>query len=47
MLKDHKPFRALGADYYEQQYRVRVLHNLNRRAAKLGFRLEPLVREVS
>jgi hypothetical protein len=47
MLKHRKPFHDFGADYYEQQYRARVLRNLNRRAAKLGFRLEPAVLEVS
>ncbi len=47
MLKYRKPFHDWGADYYEQQYRIRVLRNLNRRAAKLGFRLEPVCQEVS
>jgi len=47
MLKDRKPYHDLGADHYEQQYRARVLHNLSRRAAKLGFRLEPAVPVVS
>lgn len=42
MLKDHKPYQDVGVDYYEQQYRSRVLRNINRQAAKLGFRLEPL-----
>lgn len=41
MLKDRKPYHDLGVDYYEQQYRSRVLRNLNRQASKLGFRLEP------
>jgi transposase len=47
MLKERKPYHDFGADYYEQQYRSRVLRNLNRRAAKLGFRLEPVLQEVS
>ena len=41
MLKDHKPYHDVGAHSYEQQYRARVLRNLNRQAARLGFRLEP------
>ena len=41
MLKDRKPYHDQGVDYFEQQYRARVLRNLNRQAAKLGFRLEP------
>lgn len=43
MLKDRKPYHDGGSDYYERQYRDRVLRNLNRQAAKLGFRLEPAV----
>lgn len=43
MLKDRRPYHDVGADYYEHQYRARVLRNLNRQAAKLGFRLEPTV----
>jgi len=41
MLKDRKPYHDVGASYYEQQHRDRALRNLNRQAAKLGFRLEP------
>lgn len=41
MLKERKPYHDFGAVYYEQQYRERVLRNLNRQAARLGFRLEP------
>jgi transposase len=47
MLKERKPYHDCGADQYEQQYRARILRNLNRRAAKFGFRLEPAVPEVS
>jgi transposase len=41
MLKQRKPYHDFGAVYYEQQYRERVLRNLNRQAARLGFRLQP------
>lgn len=41
MLKDHVSYHDFGADYYEKQYRERVLQNLNRQASRLGFRLEP------
>lgn len=47
MLKYRKPYHDFGADYYEQQHRSRVLRNLNRQAAKLGFRLEPAVQTAS
>jgi transposase len=43
MLKDRKPYHDVGAYSYEQQHRDRVLRNLNRQAARLGFRLEPAV----
>jgi transposase len=47
LLKYRQPYHDFGADHYEQQYRARVLRNLNRRATKLGFRLEPLAQQVS
>jgi transposase len=47
MLKRREPYHDFGVDAYEQQYRERLLRNLNRRAAKLGFRLEPVVQAVS
>ena len=42
MLKRREPYRDPGADYYEAQYRARVVRNLQRKAAKLGMRLEPI-----
>jgi transposase len=42
MLKRREPYRDPGADYYEEQHRARVIRNLQRRAAKLGMRLEPV-----
>lgn len=42
MLKNRKSYHDLGTDYYEQQFRSRVLRNLSRQATKLGFRLEPV-----
>lgn len=47
LLKERKSYHDFGADHYEQEYRTRVLRNLNRRAAKLGFRLEPVEPTVS
>ena len=47
MLKHRQPYHDFGSDYYEQQYRARLIRNLNRRAAKLGLRLEPAVPAVS
>ncbi len=42
MLKRREPYQDLGADYYDQQYQDRVVRQLTYRAAKLGFRLEPI-----
>jgi transposase len=42
MLKRREPYQDPGADYYDQQYQARVLRHLTHRAAKLGFKLEPL-----
>jgi transposase len=47
MLKDRKPYHNFGADFYEQQFRARMLRNLNRQAARMGFRLEPAAQSVS
>ena len=42
MLKNRQPYRDPGAYYYEEQYRVRAIRNLQRRASKLGMILEPV-----
>lgn len=47
MLKERKPYHDFGADFYEQQFRARVIRNLSRQAAKMGFRLEPAAQSVS
>lgn len=41
MLKYNRVYHDPGAGYYEEQHRKRAVHNLKRRAARLGFRLEP------
>jgi hypothetical protein len=41
MLKTGLAYQELGADHYDRRYRHRVLSNLQRRAAELGFRLAP------
>ena len=47
MLKYRESYQDFGSDFYEQQYRSRVVRNLTRQAKKLGFRLEPVVSSVS
>ena len=42
MLKNKQPYFDPGADYYDEQYRARVIRSLQRRASKLGMRLEPV-----
>lgn len=42
MLKNRQPYHDPGAYYYEEQYRLRTIRNLQRRASKLGMRLEPV-----
>ena len=42
MLKYGGEYRDAGAEYYEQQYRDRVLRNLQRQAKNLGFELTEL-----
>lgn len=37
-----KAYVDLGADHYEEQYRQRVVKNLQRRAAEFGFTLQPV-----
>lgn len=42
MLTKGTEFVDQGQDYYEERYRQRVVHHLNRRAAALGFTLTPI-----
>jgi transposase len=42
MLKYRRAYVDLGEAYYEQQNRERALRNLQRRAAQMGMRLEPV-----
>jgi len=39
MLRDHVGYTETGAEYYEEQYKNRVLKNLKKQAEKLGFAL--------
>ena len=41
VLKHREDYVDPGSGHYEQQYRQRTIRNLTRKAAKLGFRLEP------
>jgi len=42
MLTKGTEYVDRGQDYYEESYRQRVVHHLNRRAAALGFTLTPI-----
>ena len=41
MIKNGTEYVDQGQDYYEQQYRERVMKNIKKRAASLGFELVP------
>jgi hypothetical protein len=41
MLRDRTPYQDAGIHSYEQKSRERMVRNLNRQAARLGFRLQP------
>jgi len=41
MLKYRREYCDPGFDYYERQYQERVIRNLRRKAAQLGYSLEP------
>lgn len=37
LLKNGTKYVDAGQDYYEEQYRQRVIYNLKRRAKQMGF----------
>jgi len=39
MIKDGRPYKDLGKDYYESRYKQRVIENLKRRAKQFGCQL--------
>jgi transposase len=43
MLKDKTAYVDRGADYYEEKYRAQAIKNLERKAAKLGMKVVPVV----
>ena len=43
MLTKGQEYTDQGQAYYEERYRQRVLHNLNRRAQQLGMTLVPTI----
>jgi transposase len=47
LLKYKEEYHDPGQDYYEQQYRERVIRNLKRRAKELGWDLVPQPQSVS
>lgn len=42
MIKNHAEYNEVGQDYYEKQYRERIIKNLNSRAKTLGFELKEI-----
>jgi hypothetical protein len=45
-LRHGMRYRDPGADHYEQQYRCRVLANLQRRAKSLGYVLQAIPGDI-
>ena len=41
VLRTHTPYADLGVDHFDQTYRARVVQSLSRRAAALGYSLQP------
>lgn len=41
MLRDGQPYVDRGAEYYDARYRERVIKNLQRKAASMGFQMTP------
>lgn len=41
MMKNKTPYRDLGANYYEERYRQRLLKSLKKKASLLGLQLMP------
>lgn len=47
MLTKGTPYVDAGQEYYEQRYRVRVIHNLKRKAQELGYELVAIPKEAA
>lgn len=49
MIKQQLEYQDIGADYYDKQYKERILKNIHKKALALGFQLlpiQPLIGEV-
>jgi transposase len=46
MIKFGKDYKDPGADYYEEQYRGRVIRSMQRKAHQMGFSLVPIPSET-
>lgn len=46
MIRFGKDYEDTGATYYEEQYRNRVIKNMQRKAQQMGFSLTPLLLET-
>ena len=46
MLRDKRPYQHTDAERDQEQFRAREVKNLQRKAAKLGFALNPLPESV-
>lgn len=46
MLKNGTEYVEVGLDYYERQYKERLIHGIKKRAAQLGYTLAPLPEDL-
>ncbi len=42
MMKHGQDYVDVGQDYYDQQYKERIVKNMQKRAHMLGFELTPI-----
>lgn len=42
MIKNKTRYSDLGANYYEEKYKNRIINNIKRKAKTLGFSLNPI-----
>ena len=41
MLRDGRPYEDPGAKYYDDRYKERVIKNLQRKVASMGYEMKP------
>ena len=47
MLTRGTAYVDVGQEYYEHRYRIRIIHNLKRKAQELGYELVAIQKEAT